>query len=121
MNFLIDAQLPRRLARFLTTAQHDAVHTLDLPGGNRTPDAELCEICRRDDRVLVTKDSDFTNSFLLRREPPRLLVVSTGNITNRELETLFRAHLSDLVSAFISSSFVELDRSGLTVRGVAGY
>lgn len=121
MNFLVDAQLPRRLARFPTTAQHDAVHTLDLPRGNRTPDAELCKICRRDNRVLVTKDSDFTNSFFLRSEPPRLLLVSTGNITNRELETLFRAHFSDVVNAFGSSSFVELERNGLTVRGVAGF
>ncbi len=37
MNFLVDAQLPRRLARILTGAGHDAVHTLDLPNANRTP------------------------------------------------------------------------------------
>lgn len=116
MNFLVDAQLPRRLARFLSTERHDAAHTLDLPRGNRTNDDELCEICRRDNRVLVTKDSDFTNSFFLRHEPPRLLLVSTGNITNRELEVLFRAHLSDIVNAFGSATFVELDRNGLTVR-----
>lgn len=116
MNFLVDAQLPRRLARLLTAAQHDAVHTLELPRGNRTPDQELCEICRRENRVLVTKASDFTNSFLLRREPPRLLLVSTGNITNDELEALFRTHLVEIVNAFGSSDFVELDRNGMTVR-----
>ncbi len=116
MDFLVDAQLPQRLARFLTAAQHDAVHTLDLPRGNGTPDEELCEICRRESRVLVTKDSDFTNSFFLKREPPRLLLVSTGNITNQELEALFRARLSEVVNAFGSSDFVELDRNGLTVR-----
>ena len=65
MNFLVDAQLPRQLARFLSAAGHDSVHTVDLPRSNRTPDAELCEICAREDRVLVTKDSDFTNSFFL--------------------------------------------------------
>ena len=118
MNFLVDAQLPRRLARFLTAAQHDAVHTLDLLKGNRTPDAEVCEICRRENRALVTKDSDFTSSFFLRHEPPRLLLVSTGNITNRDLEGLFRANLGAIVRAFESAAFVELDRSGVTVRAV---
>lgn len=39
MKFLIDAQLPRRLARRLEAAEHDAIHTLDLPAGNRTTDA----------------------------------------------------------------------------------
>ena len=118
MNFLVDAQLPRRLARFLTAAQHDAVHTLDLPRGNRTPDVELCEICRREHRVLATKDSDFTTSFFLRREPAQLLLVSTGNITNRELEALFKTQLAAIVQAFGSAAFVELDRSGVTVRAM---
>jgi predicted nuclease of predicted toxin-antitoxin system len=31
MKFIIDAQLPRRLARFLQGLGYDAIHTLDLP------------------------------------------------------------------------------------------
>ena len=116
MNFLVDAQLPRRLAHLFTEAGHDAVHTLDLPGGNRTPDHELCEMCLRDDRVLVTKDSDFTDSYFLRGTPSRLLLVSTGNITNHELVALFQARLADVVLAFDSSRFLELDRNGITAR-----
>ena len=38
MNFLVDAQLPRRMTAWLTAAGADAVHTLDLPDGNRTTD-----------------------------------------------------------------------------------
>ena len=116
MKFLVDAQLPRRLAHFLTTAQHDALHTLDLPNGNATSDAQLCDICAREQRVLVTKDLDFADSFLLTREPPLLLLISTGNISNRDLEALFRARLSDLVTAFASSSFVELARDGIVIH-----
>jgi predicted nuclease of predicted toxin-antitoxin system len=117
MRFLIDAQLPRRLAHFLTSREHDAIHTLDLPGGNRTTDREIVGICSRENRLLVTKDADFTSSFSVRGEPARLLLVSTGNITNREIEALFAAHLLDVVNAFGSSRFVELDRNGITVRG----
>ena len=36
MKFIVDAQLPRRLALRLTAAGQDAIHTLDLPKGNRT-------------------------------------------------------------------------------------
>ena len=39
MKFLIDAQLPRRLAGRLREVGFDAIHTLDLPLANRTPDA----------------------------------------------------------------------------------
>jgi hypothetical protein len=40
MKFLIDAQLPRRFVVWLTEAGHDALHTLDLPLKNQTPDHE---------------------------------------------------------------------------------
>ncbi len=36
MKFIVDAQLPRRLALELAAAGHDAVHTLDLAKDNRT-------------------------------------------------------------------------------------
>jgi predicted nuclease of predicted toxin-antitoxin system len=116
MKFLIDAQLPRRLVRFLETANHDAIHTLDLPDGNRTPDAQLLEICARQDRVLISKDSDFADSFLLNQQPSRLLLISTGNITNAELEVLTAEHFTAIVETFTTSAFVELDRSGIIVR-----
>jgi predicted nuclease of predicted toxin-antitoxin system len=38
MRFLIDAQLPRRLAAQLRQAGFEVTHTLDLPEGNRTTD-----------------------------------------------------------------------------------
>ncbi len=31
MKFLVDAQLPVRLARFLKTSSYDTIHTRDLP------------------------------------------------------------------------------------------
>ena len=116
MKFLVDAQLPRRLARLLASEAHDALHTLDLPGGNRTPDAELCNICAREQRVLLTKDLDFTDSFLLNRRPAQLLLISTGNIDNRDLEALVRARLPEIEAAFASSSFIELDRDGIIIH-----
>ena len=78
MKFLIDAQLPARLAEFLDQAGHDAVHTLGLPHGNRSTDREIAERADADDRVLVTKDRDFRDGHLLARAPRRLLVVATG-------------------------------------------
>lgn len=37
MKFLVDAQLPRRLVKRFREAGFEAIHTLDLPMGNRTP------------------------------------------------------------------------------------
>ena len=41
VKFLVDAQLPVRLALLLNRAGHKAIHTSDLPNGNASTDARL--------------------------------------------------------------------------------
>lgn len=116
MKFLVDAHLPRRLANRLLEAGYDTIHTHDLPLANRTPDAVINEISVREKRIVVTKDADFITSFILYRQPYKLLLVSTGNITNRELEALFLRNLQQIVEAFTIHDFVEIDRKKLTIH-----
>ena len=108
MNWLVDAQLPRRLAHRLRQEGEDVLHTLDLPDGNRTSDAALLAVAARDDRIVVTKDADFAISFRLAGRPRRLLLVATGNIANPTLEALFLAALPELREAFATRAFIEL-------------
>lgn len=115
MKFLIDAQLPARLARQLNDSGHHAVHTLDLPGQNRTTDAEISRVADIEDRIVVSKDRDFRDGHLLRGTPARLLVVSTGNITNRQLLRLFEEHLDAIVAAFDGAKLVQLTAEELSV------
>lgn len=113
MRFLVDAQLPRRLARRLQEAGHEAIHTLDLPLGNRTTDTFINDLSAREHYIVVTKDSDFVNSFILNRQPHKLLLISTGNIRNTELETLFFSNLEKIVERFDSFDYIELNQRAL--------
>ena len=115
MKFLVDAQLPRRFASWLNEAGHDALHTLDLPRKNLTPDNELISRAMQDSRIVISKDADFMQSFLVKGEP-LLLLISTGNISNAELEKILRANLSGIETAFASSKFVEITRDALVVH-----
>ncbi|MFL6282521.1 MAG: DUF5615 family PIN-like protein [Pyrinomonadaceae bacterium] len=74
---------------------------------------DINELSARERHAVVTKDSDFVNSFLLSRRPYKLLLVSTGNISNVELETLFVANLERVAEGFNSFDFIELDRKTL--------
>jgi predicted nuclease of predicted toxin-antitoxin system len=116
VKFLVDAQLPRRLARRLEAAGHDALHTLDLPAGNRTPDAELVRLALLDDRIVITKDADFVHSFHLNRKPQKLLLISTANIANAELENLMLPRLPEIEAAFATAGFIELTRTALIIH-----
>ena len=117
MKFIVDAQLPRRIVDWLVNAGCDALHTLNLPAGNRSTDEQILEVAERDDRILVTKDSDFVDSHLLAGKPAKLLLISTGNMTNRDLEQLMVPAIPTVVSEFQNARFLELDRAGLIKRG----
>jgi len=117
MKFLVDAQLPRRMVDWLRNAGCDAVHTLDLSDGNRTTGAQVIEVADREPQVVVTKDADFVNTQVLHGRPAKLLLVSTGNISNRELESLVVPLIPDLVREFQTNVFIELGRAGIVVRG----
>jgi predicted nuclease of predicted toxin-antitoxin system len=117
MNFLVDAQLPRRMTVWIAAAGHNAIHTLDLPDANRTTDEQVNDMASREERILITKDADFVDSHLLRGRPPKLLLISTGNISNRDLEALMVPLIPDIVRDFGSCSFLELGRAGIVVRG----
>jgi len=116
MKFLVDAQLPRRLCIWLRQQGHDAVHTLDLDSGNRTPDADIIHIADQDGRIVVTKDDDFVQSFLLRNTPHRLLLISSGNVGNAELERLLAVALPAIVDAFERARYVELSKNSLIIH-----
>jgi predicted nuclease of predicted toxin-antitoxin system len=115
VKFLVDAQLPDRLARALVAAGHDANHTSGLPDGNRTKDGVLMSLADSEDRVLVTKDGGFRDSHLLRGAPRRVLIVATGNIHNSELPALFDAHLGELIAALEGNDLVELDQWSVSI------
>ena len=85
MTFLIDAQLPRRLAYLLRETGYEAVHTLDLPNGNRTQDEQINQLSLEKQWIVVSKDSDFVDSFLIQGKPYKLLLLATVNIKNIEL------------------------------------
>ena len=112
----MDAQLPRRLAMWVAATGHDVLHTLDLPQQNLTADGEINQISLVEQRVVVTKDADFVDSFLLGQGPYKLLLVSTGNITNNDLIALFEQNFEQLVDACTANEFVELGRTSIIIH-----
>jgi predicted nuclease of predicted toxin-antitoxin system len=117
MKVLVDAQLPRRMAGWFSGAGCDAIHTLDLPDGNRSTDEQVIDRAESDGRVVVSKDADFVNSHLVLGRPSKLLLVSTGNISNTELGHLLTPLIPALIAAFQVHVFVELTRGGIVIRG----
>ncbi len=116
MKFLVDAQLPIRLARFLQASGYDTLHTRDLPQQNTTSDSQINDISIQQERIVITKDSDFVDSFMTIQKPFKLLLVTTGNIKNSELEQIFTNNLSMLVNLFQHHDYIEISRDNIIVH-----
>ena len=100
----------------LRKAGHEALHTLDLPEGNRTSDQTIALLADKESRIVVSKDSDFVTSLLIKGSPNRLLQISTGNIPNAELEALLLGNMTAIERSFQSGTHVEINRTTLIVH-----
>ncbi|THJ18551.1 MAG: hypothetical protein CAF42_009665 [Nitrospira sp. CG24B] len=114
MKFLLDAHLPRRLCVLLEERGHDAIHTLNLSAGNHTKDSVISEISVSEQRVVVSKDSDFVYSHVLHGRPWKLLLIKTGNIAAHDLRALLGRHLPAIERLLETHTLVEVDRSSVT-------
>jgi len=115
MKFLVDAHLPPSLCGLLQAAGHDARHTRQLPSQNLTTDKVINTLSAQEKLVVISKDTDFYYSHLLRQEPYKLVLVRTGNIGVQELKGLFARNLPVIEQALKNHSLVELDRSEVRV------
>ncbi|AHM61236.1 hypothetical protein D770_14910 [Flammeovirgaceae bacterium 311] len=54
-----------------------------MPDQYKTKDWQIAKFANDDARVVISKDSDFLESFLVKSEPHKLIIVRTGNIPNK--------------------------------------
>ncbi|MFO1432420.1 MAG: DUF5615 family PIN-like protein [Candidatus Competibacteraceae bacterium] len=114
MRFLVDAHLPRSLCAVLARQGHDAIHTLDLPAGNATKDRIINQVSLDEQRVVISKDTDFFYSHVLQGRPWKLVLIKTGNISTHDLQVLFERHLPAVAAALQNHTLVEIDRLAVT-------
>ncbi|MFT3875347.1 MAG: DUF5615 family PIN-like protein [Propioniciclava sp.] len=115
-SFLVDQQLPYALAHHLVSRGHDAKHVKDYPGGTTLPDAQIANIADAEQRIVVTKDEDFRVSHLLSGRPARLLHITCGNISTRDLLALVDEHYASIQMAISQFNYIELDRPGVIIH-----
>ncbi len=83
---------------------------------NETPDPEIIRIADEENRIVISKDSDFLDNYILDGSPKKLLIVSTGNINNRNLIQLFEKNLDTLKSLFEENSVIGINEEDIHVH-----
>ncbi len=99
MRFLVDAQLPPALARWLVERGHEATHVFDLEM-DRASDLEIWHLAAARGAVVVTKDEDFVTLRLTLGAGPSILWIRMGNTRRNELLTRLEPLLTAVVNGF---------------------
>jgi len=99
MRFLVDAQLPPALARWLASQSDvEADHVVDI-GLLEAADIKIWLRAERDGSIIVTKDEDFI-VFRARSKTVPILWIRIGNVTNKALLIRFEKDFPAIRAAF---------------------
>jgi predicted nuclease of predicted toxin-antitoxin system len=98
MRFLVDAQLPPALARWLVAAGHEAEHVADR-GMQAARDTEIWELALRESSVILTKDEDFAQRHARARAAPSVVWIRLPNTRRTTLIARFEVGMPQIVAA----------------------
>jgi predicted nuclease of predicted toxin-antitoxin system len=116
MRFLCDVHIPIKVAKELSRSGFECGHVNQMPEKWKTPDQLISAKADAEDRILITKDSDFRISSMVKGSPRKLIKVNLGNISTERLIALLIDHLPELTKLNIKSRFiVEVYHDGLSV------
>src|SRR5579875_3604279 len=116
MDFLLDVHLPISLSKFLSN-QHNcsSIHVNQILQKWHTTDDEICRYADENGLVLITKDSDFKNSYFINKTPKKLLRIALGNISTIELINLFKQYLPIIINLSDKAAFyIEISKEQIS-------
>lgn len=98
MRFIVDAQLPPALARWLAAKGHKAEHVADRRM-EAAPDTAIWDLALATVAVIVTKDEDFGQRKALSGDGPAVIWLPLPNTRRGELLAWFETALPAVLSA----------------------
>lgn len=84
MKLLLDQNLSRRLIPSLEPYYPGTTQVL-LVGLEKATDAKIWSFANENGFVIVTKDSDFEELSILKKSPPKVILIKLGNTYNQSV------------------------------------
>ena len=103
-----DENLSRRMVS-LIAPHYPGSSQVALLGLEQASDAAICAYARQHDFILVTKDSDFVDLSTLYGQPPKVILLKTGNQAWQMTAQMLIDHRESVEFALIMTSAACVD------------
>ena len=114
MKFICDVHISYKLVNHLRILEFEVFHIIEILDKWLTSDSKICNYADQNDFIVVTKDSDFRNSFYIKKSPKKLIKINLGNISNQELIKIFSDNLDYFTALNKKEMFiVEMDKTSI--------
>lgn len=117
MKFLCDVHISYQLVKTLHHLNFECVHVNTILDKWYTSDIAIATYADENDFIIITKDSDFRNSFFIKKSPKKLIKINLGNISNKDLIAIFEENLPKIALLEIQNPFIiEMDKDSITFQ-----
>jgi predicted nuclease of predicted toxin-antitoxin system len=111
MKFLCDVHISYKLVNNLVSLGFECIHVNGILNKWHTTDSDICAYADKNEFVIITKDSDFKDSFLIKGVPKKLIKINLGNISNADLIQIITNNIDAIVKLEGNAAFlVEIDK-----------
>ena len=117
MKFLCDVHIPIKLSKHISKKGFECIHINTILEKWLTTDDAIAKFSDLNDFLLITKDFDFKNSFLINTTPKKLIKINLGNISNIQLVEIFDRFISEIETVNNNHNLfmIEIDSNFLKV------
>nr|WP_309757331.1 DUF5615 family PIN-like protein [Flavobacterium sp.] len=120
MKFLCDVHISIKLAKHINNQGFECIHINTILDKWFTIDSAIAKFSDLNDFILITKDFDFKNSFLVQKSPKKLIKINLGNISNTQLIEVFNYFISEIetIDKIHDNYMIEIDSHSIKLTTI---
>lgn len=115
MKFLCDVHISYKLVSFLNSLGFETIHVNNILDRWNSKDSDICIFADSNNLILISKDSDFRDSYFIKQTPKKLIKINLGNISNLELTDIFKNSIDQFQKLDSKPNFlIEINKDMIT-------